>query len=94
MADNSYHVLKTLDNPPRILFWDVYEFLAIAVPFVVGMGVASIAIMLSGIPLKILYKKFKKKSPYISFSQRVYWYLPKNKKLKNIPPSHQREFIL
>jgi type IV conjugative transfer system protein TraL len=95
----SYPVIKTLDNMPRLIFWPIDDVLIVIVPFFVGLCVSSFLIMLSGLVLKIFYKKIKRRYPRGAFLHRMYWSLPKSAFqmagiLKQIPASHQRDFTL
>lgn len=90
-------ILKTLDNMPRVTFWKIDEFLCLAVPLFLGIAFGSLLAALSGVILKQLYSKFKRKMPFGLFLHRIYWLLPTwslKGMIKTLPPSHQREFIL
>lgn len=97
--ENSYQVLKTIDNMPRILFWRVDEFSMLAIPFFLGVGLGSALVILSGPIIKYFYSKIIKKYPKGTFRHKLYWNLPKevfdrSGKLKKLPPSHIREWTL
>ena len=97
--ERSHLVFKTVDNPLRILFWELDEFLCIAAPLFLGMCFSSFLLMCSGIVAKPLYTRLKKKCPNQHFKHMVYWYLPTRqlKKMgivKNLPPSHVRAYLL
>lgn len=97
--ENKKTILKTLDNPMRIIFWSMEEFLIMIVPLFLGFMLANFFVLLSGIVLKIIYAKFKNKSTQRYFKHVLYWHLPTNnlKKqgiVKNLPPSHIREYLL
>jgi conjugal transfer pilus assembly protein TraL len=98
-SENSYLVVKTLDNSPRFLFWTLDEFSIFCVPLLIGIGIGSVLIALSGIPLKYFYSKAKRKFPKGALMHQMYWNVPKiffkhARVLQNTPESHKREFLL
>jgi type IV conjugative transfer system protein TraL len=89
--------IKTLDNKPRVLFWEFDEFLSFVVPLFLGIGFGSLLLALTGIFTKIIYSKIKKKMPFGMFLHKIYWIFPTRalrSVIKTLPPSHNREFIL
>lgn len=97
--DRQHYIFKSLDNPMRILFWNVDEFLMFVIPFFLGIifGNVIISILIIGLVI-YLYKKFKKKYRKFYFSHVMYWNLPtqKMKKMgiyKSLPFSHKREYF-
>ncbi|CUI18211.1 Type IV conjugative transfer system protein TraL (plasmid) [Candidatus Protochlamydia naegleriophila] len=95
--EKKHQLYKTLDNPLRVIFWSIDEFVLMVIPLMIGFMMASPFILLSGIFLKIVCSKFKKKFPVLK--HMIYWYLPtrrlrKQKIIKNLPSSHIREFML
>lgn len=95
--ENKHQLYKTLNNPLRVIFWSIDEFLLMVIPLLIGFMMASPFILLSGFVLIIIYLKLKKKFP--ALKHMVYWYLPtrrlrKQKIIKNLPSSHIREFML
>ena len=91
-------IIKTLDNQPRILFWDADEFLVLFVPVLVGIGIGSTLFMLLGFPLKMAFSKTKSKRG-ACFKHRLYWALPtdflrKRKVIHQFPDSHIRDIVL
>ncbi len=95
--EKKHQLYKTLDNPLRVIFWSIDEFVLMVIPLMIGFMMASPFILLSGIFLKIVYSKFKKKFPVLK--HMIYWHLPtrrlrKQKIIKNLPSSHIREFML
>lgn len=92
-------ILKTLDNSPRILFWDLDEFLVMIAPLFIGMIVGSFLVMVSGILLKPAFSKAKRRFPRGRLQHRMYWLLPTKAfrrfgMIERLPASHIREFIL
>lgn len=97
MENHSYQTIKTLDNPPRVLFWGIDEFFSLIGPAVIGVALGHPWLAIAGIFSKPLYTRMKRKMPYGAFTQKIYWILPtKNLKtiIKTLPPSHNREYIL
>ena len=95
MNDYKHQTFKTLDNPSRILFWQMDEFFVMVVPMFLSIALGSFLIAL-GVLIKIPYNKLKKKFSPCSLLHYTYWYLPTThmKHLKKMPPSHQRELLL
>ncbi len=97
--DRQHYIFKSLDNPIRILFWNVDEFLLIVIPFFIGLIFGSVVVSVLTISIVIyLYKKFKKRYRKLYFSHLMYWNLPtgKMKKIgiyKSLPFSHIREYF-
>ncbi|PJD94543.1 MAG: type IV conjugative transfer system protein TraL [Parachlamydia sp.] len=97
--ENSFVVIKTIDNMPRVIFWRMDEFIVMILPFFIGVCLGSILVTISGPFLKYFYTKTLKKYPTGTLQHRLYWNLPKDAfeksgKLKNIPGSHLRHFSL
>ena len=97
--DESQHIYKTLDNPIRFLFWGMDECLIVAVPFFLGLCLHKFVLLFGGMILKHCFSKIKKKFPHGAFAHKLYWHLPTPalkhlSKIKNLPPSHQRELLL
>lgn len=91
-------LVNTLDNPQRILFFRLDEFLLMVTPFFLGLLLDSLLVLCLGFALKIPISRFLKAMPRGSVSSRVYWMLPhatlaKRGKFSSLPPSHIREFI-
>jgi conjugal transfer pilus assembly protein TraL len=92
-------LLKTLDNPPRILFWELDEFLVMLVPVFAGIAIGSLSLMVAGLVLKPVFSKMKRRHKSRSLQHQLYWLLPyssfqRSGLLKRIPPSHIREVVL
>ena len=92
-------LLKTLDNPVRLLFWSYDEFLLMVTPFFAGMFLDSLLCMFCGIILRPLYLKVKRKFPHGSLKHKFYWILPKSgvllgKGASRLPPSCYRRLLL
>ena len=92
-------ILRTLDNPARFLFWNMNDFIILAVPIFLGAGLESLLIMLSGPFMWIAWDKMQKSNRKNGrvFKHYLYWNLPTSifrKKLKRVPDSHKRDLIL
>lgn len=86
---------KYLDEPERLLFWTIDEFIALIVPIVFGfaIGVFWLGLVLSPLSSGLLMKTKKRRSPG-AFLSRCYWYLPSSLvPLKAVPLSHQRVWV-
>ena len=98
-AELQNYVLKTLDNPVRVLFWGVDEFIVMVFPSFLAMAVGVSWLMLTGLLTKYLYNKLKKKFPNSSLRHCMYWNLPKEPMskmgwFKTLPPSYWRKILL
>jgi conjugal transfer pilus assembly protein TraL len=92
-------MFKTLDNPTRLLFWTIDEFLVMATPIFLGLCFGSIILIFLAAILKPCHSKIKKKLPYGTLKHLLYWHLPtaslkKMGRVKRLPSSHLRELLL
>lgn len=93
-------IIQTLDNSPRVLFWDMDEFLVLFSPLFIGVALGSILVMGVGFLAKPLYMKIKRRSKRgFIFRHRLYWLLPKSLfvscgVLKRAPASYIRTLSL
>jgi conjugal transfer pilus assembly protein TraL len=89
-------LLRTLDNPLRVLYWSIDEFMVLAFPLFLTLCLGSIFFVLIGFVLKPCYSKFKKNFPNGSFVHKLYWYLPTKSigRVKHLPASYYRELLL
>lgn len=88
-----------MDNTPRMLFWEIDEFILMAAPFFLGVAVGSVSVMLSGIVLKKFYSRWKKRCPRGVLRHTIYWNIPTHSLrvlgiFKRLPDSHERNFIV
>ena len=98
MYEHQY-LYKTLDNPIRILFWSLDDFLVFAVPLFLSLCFGSLLFLLAGFILKPFYSRLKKRFPNGSLKHKIYWSVPMSclkhmGKIKNLPPSYYRELLL
>jgi type IV conjugative transfer system protein TraL len=100
MANQYDHhvVIKTLDNPPRILFWEADEFIMIAAPVFIGIALGSLLVVFLGLFLKPTYARLKKRLGRGRIQRVIYWNFPKDAMgqlgvFKKLPPSHVREWL-
>lgn len=87
-------VPRTLDEPPRIFFWEFDVALVFLVG--IGFGILSSQVLLCALLGTIGASAFSKaksgKHPgYLV--HMLYWSLPVNIGLKRTPPSYEREFV-
>ena len=96
-------IFKTLDNPIRILFWNLNEFVLMSIPILLGLYSGNLLVMtllfISAYALKGRYAKVQKRFPNGSFKHVLYWHMPpqclrKLGKIRRLPPSHHRELLL
>lgn len=98
MRESKHVIISTLDNVPRILFWDLYEFAVMVGPVFVGLACGSLGIMALSIPCKLLYSRYTRKYKG-GLQHRMYWELPSSvlKRVgvvSKVPASHVREIAL
>jgi conjugal transfer pilus assembly protein TraL len=91
-----YYIPSRLDDPGKLLFWDVDVALVVVTGFMIGVYSANIAVFITSIlgsmALASAYGKMKSgKHPGMS-KHIIYWYLglPRH---KVTPPSWFREMI-
>lgn len=92
----AHPTLKTLDNLPRVLFWDIDAFLFMVAPIFLSIFMGSLW-PACGLIFTPLYRKLKRKMRGGAFCQRIYWMMPSHAMkgmVKTLPPSHQREYLL
>lgn len=99
MNRDIHRIIKTLDNSPRILFWDMDEFLVMVLPMLVGIGCGSVSMMLLGFAAKPLYRRYKSRNRNGVLQHRIYWIFPHSSLkqsglIKKLPASHQRDYVL
>ena len=92
-------ILKSMDNPGRVLVWDLDEFLVISAPLFLGICVGSLLVTLSGLLLKPFYSRLRKKLPRGALSAYIYWKLPSSSlrrrgMISNLPDSNARDLLL
>ena len=98
MNDPKHFIFKTLDNPPRVLYWPVDEFILMIAPVFFGIVFGSLLLMLASL-LKIPYVRFKKALGHSSLVHYAYWNLPTSylKRLghfNSLPETHERDYHL
>ena len=95
MEQTKFKVVEYLDEPERILFFTIDEFLSFIIPMGVGLGSHHSGFgLLIGLLGLFFIKKFKANDGGSFLQRLMYWYLPlKFGKLKYTPPSYLRDFI-
>ncbi|KPK51089.1 MAG: hypothetical protein AMS22_11465 [Thiotrichales bacterium SG8_50] len=96
MSDElQYGVPRTLDDPPRILWWDLDQ--AMVVIMITGFGMMAgyfLGGMILGVGVAWLYGKLKTGKHPAFAVHLAYWHLPQGViAFKKTPPSHHRELI-
>jgi len=90
-----YYIPKHLNTPPKIIFWQVDEFLMFCAPIIFGLLTEQL--MISTIIAVIFYTNWKKvkgigKGNVPLFF--IYWFLPKTfSKFKKTPNSNNTLFV-
>jgi type IV conjugative transfer system protein TraL len=90
-------IYKTLDNTPRMFFWEIDEFFLMIVPLFIGIMIGSLLLMPSGLFLKWLYCRLKRRYPRGIIKHKFYSALPTSFFVmlgiyKGLPQSHKRKF--
>lgn len=101
MSNLENRIIKSLDNSPRFLFWDVGECMILVISFLTGGALESLTVVMLGISFWFLYRKFNqlaKKRSIIPF-HFLYWNLPtkmlkRSGRFSSLPCSHKRNIIL
>ncbi len=94
-----HRTITTLDHPPRLLFWGMYDLLLFVIPLVVALLTGMASVLAAGLGIIYLVKRLLRRFPKAILFHRLYWNLPhsafaKVGLLRNLPPSHRREFLL
>lgn len=94
-------IIKTLDNPPRFLYWELKECMILIFSFLIGGAFESLVVLFVGIASFVAYRKlnFYAKKIEITPFHFLYWNLPtdalrRSGKFKTIPSSHKRDIVL
>ena len=94
MSLTRHVILNHVDTPLKILFWTIPELLMLIVPAFLGLileqallGLLSSAFIFWG------NKKYQQHFGKGQFQAVKYWFLPRNRGFKNLPPSYVREYI-
>lgn len=99
MQDSPRMTYKTFDEPIRILFWTIDEFLILIPLCFIGLILKSLFLICLAFTSKAFYAQMKKKRRHQSYSHFIYLYLPtavcqKVGYFEGLPPSHLKEVIL
>lgn len=92
---SKYQVPRTLDDPGRILWWDVDQALLVCMFLVFGMVAGYLLIgMITGLSIGWVYGKSKSGRHKGYAIHLMYWFMPSGVLgLRRTPPSHHRELI-
>lgn len=92
-AMNRHVILNYVDTPLKILFWTVPEILLLVVPLFIGLMINQLilAIIISVVNCW-LNKKYQQHFGKGQFQAVLYWFLPDNRRFKNLAPSFIREY--
>ena len=92
--DLKHLIPSTIDDAGRFLWWDLDVAMLAMGAFVIGM-VIGFPLLAGGFGLLIaaVYQKSKSGRHKAVGLHMMYWYLGVNFGMKNIPPSHIRDFI-
>lgn len=87
----SVKVLAHIDRPIRLLFWTLDEMVIMMLPFLMGLLLGSVVVMLGGVVLYRIYRKYKRRLSLSRVRALMYWYLPG--RWRTMLPSYQRYFV-
>lgn len=94
MSMTRHVILNYVDSPLKILLWTVPELLMLVMPILFGLMVDQLTL---GIAVIFLYfwasKKYRQHFGKGQFHAVKYWYFPKDRRFKALPPSYIREYI-
>jgi len=95
MENDKYQIPKYLDDPFKIVLFTLDEFLALVIPFFIGLWVFDFPICGSivGAIMVFALKKIKGERGHYYLYHLMYWYLPPLRKFRSTPPSHMRDFL-
>lgn len=95
MQYSKHSILRYINKPPKIIFWDVDEAIAFILPFGVLCLVNQLFLgCVFGALCYVCLKHIKNRVGICAFSHFVYWYAPTPKgKYKVYIPSYIREYI-
>lgn len=95
MEETKYRMVEYLDEPERILFFTIDEFLSLMIPIAMGIKTHHLLLgLLAGIALVSLIHKLKANDSHAFVQRMLYWYFPPQlSKVKHISPSCYRSFI-
>ncbi len=101
MSASENKIIKTLDNPPRFLYWDLKECMILVLSFLLGGAFESLMVIFVGVACFVVFRKFNTYAKKIEVNpfHFFYWNLPtetlrRSGKFKEIPSSHKRDIVL
>ncbi len=99
MSMERNRILKTMDNQPRVLVWELDEFLVVSAPLFLGICLGSLLIAFSGIGLKPIYSRIRQRLQRGVLASYLYWLLPSRALRRrgffvHLPDSHERDLLL
>lgn len=94
MASNRHVILNYVDTPLKILFWTVPELFMLFVPFFVGMLISQLML---GLCVALIYfwlsRVYQRHFGKGQLQAVMYWFLPANRRFKQLPASYIREYF-
>jgi conjugal transfer pilus assembly protein TraL len=84
----------TLDDLPKLIFWEIDVALAFLVPTGLGMFGGNMLLgLVFGVGAGVAYSKAKAGKARGYARHLMYWHLPVGLGFQSTPPSHLREFV-
>lgn len=94
MSMTRHVILNYVDTPLRILFWTVPELLILIVPLFLGLMIDQLIL---GVLISVISfwgnKKYQQRFGKGQIEAVKYWFFPRNRKFKSLPPSFVREYV-
>lgn len=92
---NKYSIPKYLDEPYKIVFFTIDEFVLLIVPVIVSMKLVGSPMigMFIGTVLVAVLKNIKGREGHNQLLRQIYWHFPPIIRFKSTPPSYQREIL-
>lgn len=87
-------ILNHVDTPLKILFWTTGELVMLIVPLFLGLIINQLTLsLLVSIFNFWVHKKYQQHFGKGQFQAVRYWFLPPDRRFKNLPPSFIRECL-
>lgn len=94
MSLTRHVILNHVDTPLKILFWTVPELLMLITPSFIGLIIDQLTL---GLLSSVIYvwgsKKYQRHFGKGQFQAVKYWFFPRDRRFKTLPPSFIREYM-
>ncbi len=87
-------ILNYVDTPLKILFWTMPEILMLIAPLFIGLIINQLTLaLIISIFNFWANKKYQQHFGKGQFCAVRYWFLPRDRRFKTLPPSFIREYV-